>query len=112
MQDVNVNGVKGYPMVFSHTTNKETMWQKKWYPIEWEITNILYSYTLYITFIYIFWYGTIVTYGNEAVSVPHHFLLAIFPQMKKTLCPPTLWKFIVFDFPPGQCLYGQLSDMQ
>ena len=28
MQDVNVNGVKGYPMVFPHTTNKETMRQR------------------------------------------------------------------------------------
>ena len=28
MQDVNVNGVKAYPMVFPHTTNKETLRQR------------------------------------------------------------------------------------
>ena len=28
MQDVNVNGVKAYPMVFPHTTNKEILRQR------------------------------------------------------------------------------------
>ena len=28
MQDVNVNGVKTYPMIFLHTTNKETSRQR------------------------------------------------------------------------------------
>ena len=32
MQEANVNGVKGYPMLSSHTTNKEAMYKNKWYP--------------------------------------------------------------------------------
>ena len=34
MQEANVNGVKGHPILSSHTTNKEAMQQKKWYLIE------------------------------------------------------------------------------
>ena len=30
MQDVNVNGVKASPMVFPHTTNKETLRQRNY----------------------------------------------------------------------------------
>ena len=45
MQKANVNGVKGCPMLSSHTTNKEAMYQKKWYPIEQLITYMLYEYT-------------------------------------------------------------------
>ena len=33
MQEANVNGVKGYPMLSFHTTNKEVMYENKWYPI-------------------------------------------------------------------------------
>ena len=42
----------------------------------------------------------------------HHFLLAIFPQLKQTLCLLTFWKFIVFNFPSSECLNGQSLDMQ
>ena len=34
MQEANVTGVKGYPMLSSQTTNKEAMKYKKWYPIK------------------------------------------------------------------------------
>ena len=46
------------------------------------------------------------------LCAPHHFLLAIFPQLKQTLCPLTFWKFIVFDFPSAECLNRQSLDMQ
>ena len=46
------------------------------------------------------------------LRAPHHFLLAIFPQLKHTLCLLTFWKFIVFNFPSAEHLNGQLADMQ
>ena len=46
MQEANVNGVKGYPMLSSHTTNKEVMSYNKWCPIGQLIISMLYDYTV------------------------------------------------------------------
>ena len=49
---------------------------------------------------------------SAILHAPHHFLLAIFPLLKHTLCPLTFWKFVMFDFPSAECLNKQLVAMQ
>ena len=45
---INVNSVKGCPMLSSHTTNKEVMKQNILYPIGYSIILMLYSYMVII----------------------------------------------------------------
>ena len=44
MQDVNVNDVKGYPMLFLHITNKNTKKQRAYQPMKSMLTVGLHVY--------------------------------------------------------------------